>query len=128
MKTHWWAIVLTIITTLFTSTAQIFYKMGASKLEFNLFALMSNYNLIIGGILYAIGAALMIIALKGGEVTVVYPIIATSYIWVSLLSNKIFGEELNVYKWIGIGVIILGITFISFGNKFAKDKDEVALI
>ncbi len=128
MKTHWWAIVLTIITTLFTSTAQIFYKMGASKLEFNLFALMSNYNIIIGGILYAIGAALMIIALKGGEVTVVYPIIATSYIWVSLLSNRIFGEELNVYKWIGIGVIILGITFISFGNKFAKDKDEVALI
>jgi len=102
--------------------------MGASKLEFNLFALMSNYNIIIGGILYAIGAALMIIALKGGEVTVVYPIIATSYIWVSLLSNRIFGEELNVYKWIGIGVIILGITFISFGNKFAKDKDEVALI
>ena len=118
MKTHWWAIALTVITTLFTSTAQVFYKLGAAKLEFDILALITNYELIIGVALYAIGAAILIIALKGGEVTVVYPIIATSYIWVTILSSSIFGEAVNIWKWLGVIVIILGITSISWGTHF----------
>ncbi|KHO45484.1 MAG: hypothetical protein QS98_C0010G0010 [archaeon GW2011_AR3] len=117
MKTHWWAIALTVITTLFTSTAQVFYKFGAEKLEWNFFALITNYELIIGAALYALGAAILIVALKGGEVTVVYPIIATSYIWVTILSNRIFDETINIYKWIGVGLIIVGITVIQFGSR-----------
>ena len=125
MKTHWWAIALTVITTLFTSTAQVFYKFGAEKLEWNFFALITNYELIIGAALYALGAAILIVALKGGEVTVVYPIIATSYIWVSLMSGYLFHEVINIYKWLGIIVIIIGISLISFGS---KEKESVTLV
>jgi len=81
MKTKLWAIGLMIFTTLLTSSAQIFYKLGAATLELNLLALITNYNLIIGLCIYAVGAVLMIIAFKGGELSVLYPIIATSYIW-----------------------------------------------
>ncbi len=117
MKTHWWAIALAAVTTLFTSVAQVFYKLGAKGLEFNFHALITNYYLMIGIALYAVGAGLLILALKGGEVTVVYPIIATSYIWVSILSNRIFGEVMNAYKWAGVFVIIAGITLITIGGK-----------
>ena len=71
----------------------------------------------IGLVIYGIAAALMITAFKGGEVSVLYPIIATSYIWVSLLSSYFFNETINLFRWMGILIIISGIIFISLGSK-----------
>lgn len=117
MSTKLWAIGLMILCTVFTSTAQVFYKFGANRLEFNLISLITNFPLITGMILYLIGAVIMITAFKGGEVSVLYPIIATSYIWVSLLSIYFFNESLNFFKVLGIFTIIAGIIFISTGSK-----------
>ena len=116
MKTKAWAIVLMLICTLLTSTAQLFYKKGASKLSFNTVALITNYSLITGMVLYVIGAFLMIIAFRGGEVTVLYPIIATSYIWVSIFSITFLGEVMNLLKWAGIMFIIIGVSLIGIGS------------
>ena len=65
------------------------------------------------------GGTLLIIAFKGGEVSVLYPIIATSYVWVSLLSMKFLDEKINIFKWIGISIIIAGIILIGYGSKHA---------
>ncbi len=115
-----WAIGLIFLCTLFTSTAQIFYKFGAGKLSFDLFSIITNWQVITGLCLYAIGAVLLIIALKGGELTVLYPIIATSYILVSILSNYFFGEIINLYKWTGIIAIFFGIIFVTKGAEKSK--------
>lgn len=117
MPTKAWAIGLMILCTAFTSMAQVFYKLGADRLQFDLISLVTNLPLITGMALYILGAIIMIIAFKGGEVSVLYPIIATSYIWVSLLSAYFFNENLNLFRWIGIFVIILGIIFINLGSK-----------
>ncbi len=117
MPTKRWAIGLMILCTAFTSTAQVFYKFGADRLELNFISLITNFPLITGMILYVLGAVIMITAFKGGEVSVLYPIIATSYIWVSLLSIYFFNESLNLFKILGIFIIIAGIIFISIGSK-----------
>jgi drug/metabolite transporter (DMT)-like permease len=117
MKTKPWAIALMLLTTLLTATAQVFYKLGIPKLEFNFYSIITNYYLLIGLGLYAIGAALMITALKGGELSVLYPIIATSYIWVGLFSFFIFHESLNLLRWLGISSIFFGVIFIGLGSK-----------
>ena len=117
MKTHLWAIILVVVCTFFTSTAQIFYKFGARSLQFDLMSLITNYYLIIGLALYAIGAVILIIALKGGELSVLYPLIATSYIWVSILSVYFLNEFMNIFKWIGVLIIFLGVSFVSYGSK-----------
>lgn len=117
MRTKGWAILLMIVCTAFTSAAQLLYKSGAERLSFNLFELITNYALIGGLLLYAVGAVILITALKGGEVSVLYPIIATSYIWVSLFSWVIFNEGLNIFRWMGVGLIFLGVTMISFGSR-----------
>ena len=113
MEIKWFAIVLMLVCTMFTSAAQIFYKFGADRLP----EIFTNYPLIIGLCLYALAAAIFVLALKFGEVTVLYPIIATSYIWVSILSWIIFGEVITAFKWIGIAGIVAGITIIAFGSK-----------
>ncbi len=117
MATKLWAALLVLFTTLLTSSAQILYKFGSSKLSFDIVNIVTNYYIIGGLILYAIGGILMILSFRGGELTVLYPIIATSYIWVSLLSIKFLGEIMNLFKWIGIISIILGIALIGYGSK-----------
>ncbi len=121
-KTKLWAIGLMILTTLLTSTAQVFYKKAIGDLEFNIFSIITNMDLITGIALYGIGAVLMIIAFKGGELSVLYPIVATSYIWVGLFSYYLFDESLNVLRWLGIFAIFFGVIFVGLGS---KDKEII---
>ena len=117
MATKTFAIIMMVFCTALTSFAQVFYKKGSALLSFNLLELITNYNLIIGLIMYATAAVIMIIAFKYGEVTVLYPIVTLSYVWVSLLSVYYFNEVMNFYKWLGVLIIIIGIIFIGFGGK-----------
>ena len=125
MATKTWAILLVIFCTVITSTAQVFYKFGANNLKYDIFSLITNYSLITGLGLYAIGAALLIIALKGGELSVLYPIIATSYIWVTIASSYFFNEPINSFKWIGIVFVIIGVSIISYGSKTQQLPAEI---
>ena len=70
--------------------------------------------------MYGLGALLLIIGLKGGELTVLYPIIATGYIWVCIYSVYFFGEIMSALKWLGVFSIIVGIAMIGYGS----NKDE----
>jgi multidrug transporter EmrE-like cation transporter len=112
-----WAIALVIISTLLNATAQIFYKIGASNLTPNLSSIITNYPLLLGLLIYGISACLLIVSLKYGELSVLYPIVATGYIWVTLASAYFFNEQLNNFKIAAILTIIIGIFFIGLGSK-----------
>jgi drug/metabolite transporter (DMT)-like permease len=120
MATKTFAIIMMVFCTFLVSSAQVFYKKGATLLEFNLMSLITNHNILIGLILYGLGFLIMIYAFKNGEVTVLYPIITLSYVWVSLMSVYLFNEVMNIYKWVGVIIIIIGIIFIGFGGKNSK--------
>ena len=75
-----------------------------------------------GLLLYAVGGTILILSFRGGEVSVLYPIIATSYIWVSFLSIYFLGEAMNIFKWIGVFTIISGIVLIGYGSRSAGFK------
>lgn len=113
MKTKWWAVVLVVFATAFTSSAQIFFKFGSARLP----EIFWNWPLLIGIALYAIVGLLTILSFRGGEVTVLVPIFATSYIWVSILAVFFLNESMNLLKWTGIFAIIVGICFIGWGSK-----------
>lgn len=117
MKTSLWAVVIVIIVTVLTSSAQMFYKFGAAKLELDFYALITNYYLFSGLFLYGIGAVLLIIALKYGEVSVLYPIIATSYVWVAILAWLFAGESISLTKMAGIMFIVAGVALIGIGGR-----------
>jgi drug/metabolite transporter (DMT)-like permease len=72
----------------------------------------TNKHLAVGIFLYAIATFVFIYALKFGALITLYPVIATSYIWTCLLARKYLGEQMNVYKWLGIATIIVGIPFL----------------
>jgi len=118
MATKLWAIVLVILMTALTSAAQLLYKAGIAY-----FPQYIDWRIILGLFIYGIGAIIFLFAFKGGEVTVLYPIVATSYVWVGLFSWIIFGESLNLLKISGLILIIAGITTLSIcSQKGGKAK------
>ncbi len=106
---------MVLSVTLLTSSAQILYKKGAAGFSFSP-SLLSNYPLLMGLLLYFIGAGILILALRGGELSILYPLVALSYVWVSILSMLFLGETMNAFKWGGVGMIILGMFFIGKGS------------
>ena len=116
MAAQLWAIILVISATLIGAFGPILLKKASAKRLSKLSSLATNYHLFGGVALYAIGTLLFIPALKGGELSVLYPFVSLTYIWVSLLSVKFLGEKMNKLKWLGIGLIIVGVSFIGIGS------------
>tara|TARA_Y100000310_G_scaffold342188_1_gene444205 strand:- start:3025 stop:3363 length:339 start_codon:yes stop_codon:yes gene_type:complete len=90
---------------------QVLFKLGAPTAKLN-FSILTNYHIIFGLVLYALATVLFIYALKFGEVSLLYPVIATSYIWVMLFATIFLGEKVNYFNWFGVFLIISGIYFI----------------
>jgi drug/metabolite transporter (DMT)-like permease len=116
MSTKLWAIGLVVFSTILISAAQVMYKFAADDLSFS-FSILTNWYIYIGLALYAISFLALIIALKHGELSVLHPIIALSYFWVSIFSVYIFGEIIGVQRWLGVTIVVLGVIFIGLGGK-----------
>lgn len=116
MPVELWAIGLVILATLVGAFGPILLKKASAKKLSDIKSLMTNYYLFGGVGLYAIGTILFIPALKGGDLSILYPLVSISYIWVSLLSVKFLGEKMNSIKWSGIALIIIGVSFIGIGS------------
>lgn len=115
MKTKPLAVAIVFFSTLFTSAGQILFKFSSSSLFSSFFL---NTEFILGLSLYVLGAILLVIALKYGELSILYPIYSLSYIWVSLASPYFFpSDEMNLIKWLGIFLIIAGVSFIAIGGQ-----------
>jgi len=106
-----------VVCTVFTSSAQLLYKKGVDKLGFNFISIITNWPIILGIILYGLGAILVIMGLRGGEVTTLYPIITASYILVAFGSSYFFREIITPLRWLGILVVMVGILVVIFGEK-----------
>tara|TARA_Y100000310_G_scaffold193278_1_gene193250 strand:- start:6916 stop:7263 length:348 start_codon:yes stop_codon:yes gene_type:complete len=115
MTTELWAIGVVLASTLIGSFGPIFLKRASTSMHLNIKSLF-NPNFIAGLFFYAIGTVMFIPALKGGELSVLYPLVATIYIWVSFLSIWMLGEKMNRYKWLAVVLIIVGIGFIGLGS------------
>ena len=110
------AIIIVVLCTILTSSGQLFLKLGSNNLSLDIFNLIQNYWLLAGIVLYGMGAILFIIALKFGELSVVYPIISLSFVWVTLLSSLFLNEELTSLKFSGIPLILIGVCLIGIGG------------
>lgn len=78
MNTQWWAVGIVIFCALLGAIGQLLFKLGSISVSFNLMSWVTNTKIIGGMCLYGISAVLFIIALKYGNLSVLYPLIATS--------------------------------------------------
>ena len=81
----------------------------------SLHAIITCVPLFAGLALYGVGAMVMVVALKHGELSVLYPLISLSYVWVAILSVIVFNEAMNPLKLAGIIVIMAGVGVLGRG-------------
>jgi len=115
MATEPWTIFLVLIVSVFGALGALFFKKGSAKLSLSFHKLIRNDMLFIGLLMYGISTPLYLIALKGGELSVLYPVVATTYIWSCLLSKYFLNEKMNKFKWVGVFLIVIGVIFIGTG-------------
>jgi len=106
-------ILLTAIAAFMGSIGQLEFKRGATNLEFDLKMLLTNYHLIIGLAVYALSTVVYIYALNKEQLSILYPIIATSYVWTLIFSKFFLKEQVGLTSWTGVFFILLGVTLIA---------------
>lgn len=74
---------------------------------------ITNFKLFLGYVFYGMNTFLMALALKGRELSRLYPIIALTYVWVTLLSLFLLpGEHMNAFRAAGIFAIVSGVSIL----------------
>ena len=111
------SMLLVFACTILGSAAQLLIKTGMSHFSPHLGALLTNVPLIAGYTLYGINTLMMVLALRDGEMSLLYPIIALTYVWTTLLSYTLLNETSNVFKNVGILTIVLGVAVMGRQGK-----------
>lgn len=114
-------VIIMIFNTFIGSLGSLFLKKGAKKFHINikvgLFTLikdiLTNWNIILGVLLYFISSILFLYLLKTEELSMLYPMTSLSYIFVTVLSVYVLREKINIYKIGGIAFIILGVVLVT---------------
>ena len=131
------ALYLVLGCTVFAAAAQVLMKFGANHPMPELpladpanwvplaLAIMGNVPLFLGYAMSAGTAFLLILALRDGELSMLYPIIAMTYVWVNLLSMYFFQEKMNLWKAMGIALVIGGVALLGrAGAKTAVESNQ----
>lgn len=113
------SVALVVLFTLLSAAAQYLIKTGANRIRAHpaLPDLITNAPLLAGLVLYGAGAVLMVLALRHGELSVLYPMISLSYVWVAIISVVFFHEQMNAPRIAGIIVIMAGVAVLGRGSR-----------
>lgn len=113
---------IVVCCTLLVAVAQLLIKVGANRLSHAGFlgtflGIFTVPPLFAGYCLYGIFTVLFVYALRHGEVSVLYPLIALGYVWVTILSALVFHETMNPLKILAIATIVAGVSVLGWGGK-----------
>ncbi len=108
-------IFLTLFAAIIASLSQIVFKKALPKNASvsQIIRLVYNKYIILGGIGYIGSLAIYLYALANAPLSIVYPIFASTFIFIVLFSKFFLGEDIGISRYIGIAVIFVGIIIIS---------------
>jgi drug/metabolite transporter (DMT)-like permease len=112
MATELWAVGLAFVAVLVGALGPIFIKKGSARFSLHPLRLLRNWQFVLGVSIYLVSSVLFILALRGGELSVLGPMVSLSYGVVAILSIFLLDEKMNALKWVGIACIIAGVSLI----------------
>jgi drug/metabolite transporter (DMT)-like permease len=112
-----------ILSVLCSSVAQIALKKGMTRCDCSFAIEASNILPLIGSLLFnpfiVLGVTLHVFALftwlyvlKHVDVSYAYPFISMGFVVVLFLSYLLFNESINLYRILGVALIIMGIVLV----------------
>jgi multidrug transporter EmrE-like cation transporter len=74
--------------------------------------ILTHPMLFSGYALLGASTILFVLALRRGELSLLYPVLTLGYVWVTILSVVIFQDSMNLFKVAGVAVIISGVAIL----------------
>jgi len=104
-----------LFCTFVNAASQVFIKLGTASLGAHpslldtAIGILTRPMLFAGYSLLGISTILFILALRKGELSLLYPVLTLGYVWVTILSVMIFSDSMNLFKIAGVTVIMMGV-------------------
>jgi multidrug transporter EmrE-like cation transporter len=111
------SIALVLVGSVIGSVGAVFLKSGALVLRPNVASIVSNWRLAVGIMTYMMSSVLFVKGMSNGELSVLFPMVSLGYICTLFWSRLFFNETITRAKLMGIGLILVGIVFLSLSNK-----------
>ena len=106
---------LVFTASLIGSFGAVFLKMGAARLDGSILSFV-NRPLILGVAMFLGSSVFYALGIRGGQLSVLYPMVSLGYIWTLLWSKLFFNEPFTRAKFAGLGLILLGVFFVGMGG------------
>ena len=117
---YWWLIALSISSSV---VAQTIIKLGVTKPEgasneavsvmAPIMMIIQSPLVMMGLLLYGIGALAWIMVLSRLNLSYAYPFLALNFVLITLISRVVLGEVVPTLRWFGLGFICVGIFLVS---------------
>ncbi len=115
------AVMIVLVCTLLVAIGQYLIKLGANRLSHaglvaTMIGIITIPQLFAGYCLYALFTVMFVYALRHGELSILYPLIALGYVWVTITAVVAFHEQLNPMKITGLIIIMAGVGVLGWGG------------
>jgi multidrug transporter EmrE-like cation transporter len=98
-----------LAASVFGAVGQFLYKSGADSAGESLASYIFNVRIMIGVFCYIAVMVLFVAAFKrGGELTILYPIYATTFIWAAVIALAAYGTPIRPINVTGMGLLVAG--------------------
>lgn len=109
MKTPISSMVMFLAAALLGAVGQYLYKSGSDATDDRFISYVMNTRLV-GGVICYIGVMVLFVAAfkKGGSLTVLYPIYASTFIFAALIAWYVYATPIKPVNVLGMGLLVLG--------------------
>ncbi len=110
MPTYIFSVLLILVSVGLNTLAQTLLKLGSGQSLINLY--------LFGGIVaYGLSTVLYVLVLGKLNLSLAYPVvIGLTVLFTTLTSSILLGEKVLAVQWLGIGLMVSGISAIAFGK------------
>lgn len=103
------SIIFFLAASLLGAVGQYLYKSGADAADGRWAGYLTNWRLLLGVVCYVGVMILFVAAFRiGGQLQVLYPIYATTFIWAALIAWLAYGSAIGPLNVVGMCLLVLG--------------------
>lgn len=110
------SMLLVLTASVIGSFGAVFLKKGSTNVVGHSLASFINPSLALGVALYLASSVFYGFGIKGGQLSVLYPMVSLGSIWTLVWSRIFFQEAITKEKLFGLGLILVGVTFVGMGS------------
>jgi small multidrug resistance pump len=114
---------LILISASLNTIGQVWLKQGATQTvnalqqKASILAAVMNVPLLGGLVAYGLSTAFYIVVLSKFNLSIAYPVVIGLTVLSTVMAGALlFGEKVPMVGWIGVGLILSGISAIAFGK------------